>query len=301
MNNSPTLGDSFIDASEKVVAWLNVNAVEIVLILTGAWLIRHFGARIIGTILARTVRADLYPSKSDREKRIKTLNGLANAVMRIGVYIIAGLLLVSIINEDLANIFAASAGLLTVAIGFGAKDLINDFIRGIFIISENQYRVGDFVEISEVSGTVETVTIRTTILRDLEGNIHHVPNGSIIVTTNKTIGFSSLNENIVLASGTDVELVEHLINHTGQELAAKPEFKSKIQEAPNFAGLNGYQQGGISVRVVGTVNANDKYHIKSEFYRILNKAFDKHHIETISFPVPAAGTSGPKARRSTKS
>lgn len=271
-------------------SWLEVHAVNIIVIVIGAWLFRHFGAGVMGRILSHTVRPDLYPTKTDRSKRLKTLNSLTGAVIRTGVYIIAGILIVGEINPDYTTALFASAGLVTVALGFGAKDLINDFMSGIFIITENQYRVGDVVEIAGVKGTVEDVTIRTTVLRDLDGNVHHVPNGDITVTTNKTLGFSRLNETVVLQVGTDIERTEHIINHIGDELAARPDMKHKMQQAPHVASIEGYGQGGIILKIAATVSASDKYTVRTEFYRLLYKAFAKHSIELAMQPPPAPPT-----------
>jgi small conductance mechanosensitive channel len=268
--------------------WLDVHGINIVIILIVAWLLRRFGAKIVSQVLTHTVRSDLYPTKSDRLKRIKTLDSLAGAVIRFGVYIFAGILIIGEINPGYTTALFASAGLVTVAVGFGAKDLISDFVRGIFVITENQYRVGDVIDIAGVSGTVEAVTIRTTILRDIDGNVHHVPNGAIVVTTNKTIGFSKLNELIALSTDTDLELAEHIINHIGDELAADPKYHKKIQEPPRLVSFNGYGQGGMLVRISGTTTANDKFAVRSEFYRRLYKALNQQGIK-LAAAAPIAG------------
>lgn len=268
-----------------LVAWLDLHAVNILVILIAAWLARRFGVKILTRILSKTIRSDLYPTKSDREKRVKTLDGLGRAILMVVINILAGILIIGEINPSYTTALFASAGLVTVALGFGAKDLINDFVRGIFIITENQYRVGDVVEISGVSGTVENVTIRTTVLRDIDGNVHHVPNGSIIVTTNKTIGYSNLNEQLVLAPDTDLARAEHIINHVGEELAADPEFTNKIKKAPHLAAFNGYGMGGVIIRVAGKTGPNDKYTVKTELYRRLTTTLAKNHINIISSPM----------------
>lgn len=286
-----TVTESLDHTNNAIITWLNLHAMNILVIIIVAWFAHRFGASIVGRLLSHTVRTDLYPSKSDRDKRIRTLNSLASATIKAAVIAVSFIMILGEINTNYATALFASAGLLTVAIGFGAKDLINDFIRGIFIIYENQYRVGDTVEISGVSGTVEAVTIRTTVLRDIDGNVHHVPNGSIVVTTNKTIGFSRLNEELILAPDTDVELAEHIINHVGDELAADPEFKNKIKEPPRFANYNGYGQGGVLIKVSAKTSASDKYAVRSEFYRLLNKAFKKQGIEPIvATPIPGLAT-----------
>jgi small-conductance mechanosensitive channel len=155
---------------------------------------------------------------------------------------------------------------------------VKDFVSGIFIITENQYRVGDIVQLGEVSGVVEAITIRTTILRDLDGYLHHIPNGTITVTTNKTIGYAGLNEDIVVAADTDLEQLEHVINHVGEQLAAQPELMHKIKEAPRLVSIQGLHDKGITVKVIGQTTAGSRVAVRSEFYRLLKKACAQHKI-----------------------
>lgn len=274
-----------------IINWLNTHALNIVFIILAAWVAHRFGANLVARLLSHTVRADLYPSRSDRDKRIRTINSLSSATIRTGVVIVAFVMVLGEINPNYATALFASAGLLTVAISFGARDLISDFMHGLFVIYENQYRVGDTVNIAGITGTVELVTIRTTLLRDVDGNLHHIPNGAIVVTTNQTIGYSKLNEQLVLALDADVDLAKHIIDHVGEEMANDPELKGKIKKAPHFDSYNGYGQGGILVSISATTTASDKYHVRSEFYRLLNKAFQKQSIQPLAAaPAPTAIT-----------
>lgn len=270
--------------------WLYNHGIDIIIILIGAWVLRKFSSKIINNLLRHTLRSDMFPTKGAREKRLKTLSSMTNAIVQIGISGIAVILIIGIINPNSANALFASAGLLTVALGFGAKDLINDFVTGFFIISEGQYRVGDSVDIAGVSGVVEAVTVRTTILRDLDGNVHYVPNGDIVVATNRTQGFSRINENIAFAPDTDIERLTHVINHVGEELAANPDYKNKIKKAPHVSQVVGYGPTGVVVKVTATTGESDKPAIKSDMYRELHKAFAKNDIKVAlqapPLPVP---------------
>jgi small-conductance mechanosensitive channel len=288
MNNdlSGPILDKLAQTGHEILGWLDQHTVNILMILIGAWLVRHFSSTVISRIVTHTVRRDLYPTKSDREKRIKTLKSLIKALVRTAVYIIAGILIIGEINPNYATALFASLGLFTVALGFSARDIVNDVLNGIFIVSESQYRVGDFVEIAGVSGTVEHITARSTILRDVNGNVHHVGNGDIVVATNQTFGYSNLNEDIVVATDTDLAKLAHIINHTGDEVAAIPELKNKVIKAPFYDGLDGYRQGGIVVKVGGITTAAEKYLVRSEFYRLLTKAILKYDIKLMNNPGP---------------
>ncbi len=285
-NTLERIADKTVIGLHKIGDWLYDHGVDVLIILLIAWILRRISKKIITGLLKQTIRSDMFPTKGAREKRLKTLSSLTNAVAQVGISIVAIILIVGIINPNLANGLFASAGLLTVALGFGAKDLINDFMTGIFIISEGQYRVGDSVEIAGVSGVVEAVTVRTTVLRDLDGNVHYVPNGDIIVATNKTLGYSRINENIAFDPKTDVERLTHVINHVGEEMAAAPEFKNKIKEAPHVAQVVGYGPTGLIVKVSAKTGESDKFAIKSSMYERLHKAFARNNITVALQPVP---------------
>lgn len=280
-----------------VKGWLDEHLINVLVILLAAWLIRHFGTRLLSQILKRTVRSDIYPTKLDREKRIKTLKSLISAAMRVGVYLVAFVLIIGELNPSYMTALFASAGLVTVALGFGAQSLIKDFMSGVFIITENQYRVGDIIDIAGVSGTVEDITIRTTVLRDLNGYVHHVPNGIIEVTTNRTIGFSQLNEEFTVAKDTDLDRLEHIVNHVGEQLTALPDLKDKILEKPHFDTVKGYAANRIIIKVLGRTSTSGKWRVRSELYKHLAKAFDKNKIEASGLPVGTAPHNGGTKKR----
>jgi small-conductance mechanosensitive channel len=292
MNNdlSGIILDKLAETGHEVLGWLDQHAVNIIVILVGAWIVRRFSSTIISRILAHTVRRNVYPTKTDREKRLKTLKSLSKALTRTGVYIIAGILIVGEINPNYATALFASLGLFTVALGFSARDIVNDILNGIFIVSESQYRVGDYIEVAGVNGVVESITVRATVLRDQNGNVHHIGNGDIVVATNRTLGYSNLNEDIIVATETDLDKLIHLINHAGDEVAAKPELKNKIIKAPFYDGLDGYRQGGIVVKVGGITTATEKYIVRSEFYKLLTKAILKYDIKLLGGPPPEPAT-----------
>lgn len=268
-----------------IAQWLDQHLINILIILIGAYVLRKFGTRIITRVMHKTIRRDLYPSEIDRKKRIQTLDNLISAVMKITAAMVAIFMIMSELGINTAPLLA-SAGVFGLAIGFGAQSLVKDFVSGIFIISENQYRVGDVVKIGDVDGTVEAISIRTTMLRSLNGDLHHVPNGSIIVTTNKTMTFDSLDENINVAPGTDLKELEHIINHVGEEVAALPELKNIVKEPPHFSQVSGYNESGIVIKVLGRTSTGDAWLVKSEFYKKLTKALERHNVK-IAYPLVA--------------
>lgn len=281
---------ALVTVGARVEEWIGNHGLNIAVIVLGAWLLKRFGAQIISQLLRHTIRPDLYPTKADREKRLKTLSSLVGASIGIIIYIVAGIMIIGELGVNTAPLIA-SAGILGVALGFGAQSLIKDFVSGIFIIIENQYRVSDEVQLGSVSGVVEAITIRTTVLRDLNGHVHHVPNGTITFTTNKTMDFGRINEDIEVAMDTDLDRLEHIINHVGQEIAALPEFKRHIHEAPHLASFRGFSSTGFRVKILGKTSANEHWRIRSELYKRLKDAFEQHKIKVTGQPVlPPATT-----------
>jgi moderate conductance mechanosensitive channel len=275
---------------QRFGGWFDRNSTtlfKIVVVVIISWLVSRFATSFVHSLLEGTVRDDMYPTKTDREKRVKTLSGLGSALIRFMVWVISGIIIINLLGVNTAPILA-SAGILGVALGFGAQKLINDLVSGVFIISENQYRVGDFVELEGVSGVVEQITIRTTVLRDLNGAVHHIPNGSIIITTNKSMGFGQINLDIAVAPDTDLKLLEHLINHAGERIANNVEVKDEIIEPPKFIRVSDFTGTGVTVKVMGKTAGGKQLEIKSAFFTELKKALDEHKIKlAVVLPPPA--------------
>lgn len=272
------------DVWQLIESWAEKHLLHIVIILVGAEIFQRIARKTLSKVIHKTAhRRDLYPTELDRKKRVQTLDSLISATVRIGVFIIASMMIISELGINTGPLIA-SAGVIGVALGFGAQNLIRDFMSGFFVITENQFRVGDVIEITsnpgaiKISGTVESLTIRTTILRDESGKLHHIPNGNILVTTNMTMNFAKVNEDIVVDTDTDIEKLEHVINHTGEELAASPNLKHMIIEAPYFVRIDGINNDGLVAKVYAKTTPGDQWKVKGEFYKKLTKAFEKNNI-----------------------
>lgn len=254
------------------------HAFNLLVIFLVAWLAKRYGGQFVTRIFHSTIRADLYPTKSDRIKRLETIDSITNAILQIAVYIIAGIMIVSELGVNTTPI-VASAGVLGVALGFGAQSLIKDFTSGIFIIIDNQYRVGDIVRLDKITGKVEAITIRTTVLRAFDGTLYHVPNGSINATANLTMSFSGIEEDIIFDSDTDITKLAMIIDKTGKELADDPVFKKMIIDPPHFLRVVGLDVNGIKVKILGRTTASDSWEVRGEFYKRLIVALRKAHVE----------------------
>lgn len=298
MSNVDALRDDLRPESlmDSLALWLHQHLINILVILLVAWIVRTFGTRIVHRLLMRTIRSDIYPTKLDRKRRVDTLSSISYATIAYLSYAFALISIVNEISPSFGKVLFASAGLFTVAIGFALKDLINDFLRGVFIITENQYRVGDTVEIGGTKGKVEAVSVRTTVLRDDDGNLHHVPNGSITVTTNKTMGYSRLNETIAVDASSDISAIEHVIHHISEELQADTELAKYIQEPVSIASIDGFDKGGMLVNLTAKITPNEKLKVRTQLYRRLHKALKKEQLTLAGISAISKPDKKPKAK-----
>lgn len=258
------------------------------ILLVGAFLY-FVGGKIIERLVKRTVRTTSPRNwhKKDLEKRQATLGSVARNIWHISVLlgVIYAIMrdFVPDINSLLAPLFA-SAGIIGVAVGFGAQSLIKDFLSGLFIISENQYRVGDIVDIEGASGTVERIGARSTMIRDVDGNVHYMPNGMIQHVINKTMGYSMARFIIALHPSSDIDKVVEIINMTGNELAQDDQWKSKIIEAPAFVSLGELTGTSVEVIIAGKTQPSDQWAVIAEMRRRLLQVFEDNAIELAVVP-----------------
>ncbi len=212
------------------------------------------------------------------KKRMDTLDSLLTAVIRVFIVIVA---IVMIMGEFGLNIGPAVAGLgiVGIAVGFGAQTLVRDYLNGALILLENQYSKGDVVTIAEVSGTVEDFSLRRTTLRDLDGVVHTVPNGQVLVASNRTRTWARINQDVMVAYGTDIEKATIVINDVGKALAADPEWRRRVLEAPHVERVEALGEYGITLKILGLVRASEKWAAGGELRKRLLAAFATHGIE----------------------
>lgn len=224
--------------------------------------------------------------KKDVEKREKTLIQLIRSFWRvIMLFYVAAMIANKLFSFDLSPLFA-SAGIIGVALGFGAQSLVKDFLSGIFIIAENQYRVGDVVDIAGAIGKVERIGTRTTVIRDSDGNVHYVPNGTIQHVINKTMGYSMSRFVINLDPSADVGRVTEIINKVGEKLASEKAWKRKILDPPKFVSVGEITGRSIEMIIAGKTQPSDQWSVTSEMRRRLLAEFEKQEVLLATLPTP---------------
>ncbi|MBI2906988.1 MAG: mechanosensitive ion channel family protein [Chloroflexi bacterium] len=272
-------------------------AVAIDWYLIAAWLLGHGLRLILIAVLALAVYAALKRAaphmctlivKGEEEhpeeiaKRSATLCHFTIRIGAIAISLAAAFMALSVLELDIAPVLAG-VGIVGIAVGFGAQSLVKDIMSGVFILVENQFRKGDVVKVAGVSGLVEEVGLRRTVLRDLDGTVHTIPNGEIRVASNLTRGWSQVNMNVTVAYKEDLDRVIEVIDRVGRELATDKEYAPLVLEAPHVLRVDEFQESGIAIKVLGKTRPIKQWEVMGELRRRLKKAFDEEGIE-IPFP-----------------
>lgn len=263
---------------------LSSIGVIIVIGLITYWLGTLLLSKVVTKILLTARHRTWHPK--DIEKRQKTLSQLFAGVWRILILVITGIALFQEVlpEYDLSPLFA-SAGIIGIALGFGAQSLVKDFLSGLFIISENQYRVGDIIDIEGFSGTVERIGTRSTVLRDADGNVHYFPNGMVMHVINKTMGYSMARFSVAVHPSSDLEQTIEIINTIGEELAADDKWKAKIIEPPAFVSVGEFTASSVDLLIAGKTQPSDQWSVTAQMRRQILAEFEKRDIQLAVVPV----------------
>ncbi len=214
----------------------------------------------------------------ERGQRLVTLTDVARVVTSLIVWSVVILTIMGIWGIPLTP-FVAVGATIGVAVGFGAQDVVRDVIAGFLILLENQYAIGDVVTIAGVDGTVEAIRLRTTVLRDISGNVHHVPNGQIKVASNLTSDFARYVADVPVSYDTDVDQAMAVILDEAMEMADDPKWAKKFVQEPAMLGVNELADSSVKIRLLLTVATEDRWAIKREFLRRIKIRLDAEGIE----------------------
>ncbi|HLY15094.1 MAG TPA: mechanosensitive ion channel family protein [Candidatus Limnocylindrales bacterium] len=293
---------------DTYTAWLAIIAdrlliVLVIIVVCVAITRLTLGAlrRVLAAMQARAQSESSLDEAAEVSKRFTTIEALAGYVVKGFVLTIGGLLVLEQIGLDVGPAIAG-LGVVGIAIGFGAQAIVRDFFSGILILLENQYGQGDVVEIAGVTGTVEELTLRRTVLRDADGVVHNVPNGEIKVASNRTRVWRRINHDVVVAYGTDIEHAIQVFDAVGTGLAADPAWGPRILETPAVDRVDQLGERGITLKILGRVRAGDMVAVTGELRKRILAAMAANGIEIPApvlpsgMPVSGSMAVGPAAR-----
>lgn len=258
----------------NTVDWIQAGS-RIAAILLVSFLLVYIARRLISGLEKFTAT---HAHDVEAKKRAATVS---NVLRKLATIFISAIALLAIFNTLGISIlpFLATAGVAGIAIAFGAQTLVKDFLRGFFLLAENQIRQGDVVEIAGKSGLVEDLTLRYVQLRDYEGNVHYVPNGEIAVVTSASRTFAYAVVDVTIALDQDIAPVIDLMREVGAQLRANSVFGPRILEDLDVAGIESWTDKGITLRARMKVQALEQSNVKREYLMRLKHAFDAADVQ----------------------
>lgn len=280
--NTENITLAFNKIITDIVNWLLYDftyiLISLVVVIVLIWLLNAISRNLEKVILKRS---DALHDK-EAQKRVKTLMSIGRGIMRLILWAIFALILLKRIGIEIGPIIA-SAGIAGIAIGFGAQELIRDFLAGFFVLLDNQIRTDDIVVINGTTGVVEKIELRTIRLRDHSGVVHIFQHGKVNTLSNMTKEWSALVFEIGVAYKEDVDTVIAIMKSVGEDLEKDSRFSGNILEPISILGVEQFASSSIQLKVRIKTQTGEQWQTRREYMRRLKYAFDKKGIE-IPFP-----------------
>ena len=214
---------------------------------------------------------------SVRSQQIRTLSSVIYSIGLFIILFIASMQVLALLGVNMGPLLA-SAGVAGLAIGFGAQTLVKDFINGFFILAENQYDIGDTVRIAGVQGSVEMVTLRRTVLRDVDGTVHTVPSSEIKVVSNLTRDWTQISLQTSVAYQVDSDRVIALLKQVGEDMSSDPAFANMIAATPEVPGIDKVSGNAVDYLMLVKTKPGAQFTVRRELQRRIKSAFEKNNI-----------------------
>ncbi|KQX65824.1 mechanosensitive ion channel protein MscS [Angustibacter sp. Root456] len=293
---------------DRLSEWLLTHGLRILLIVVVAVVLRWVLQRAVTRFVRRAVDSGLTTHlgrnratrviasatgalSERRRQRTETLGSVLRSLITAVVFGVAFLMVLSEFGVDLAPLLA-SAGVAGVALGFGAQSLVKDFLSGIFMLLEDQYGVGDLIDVGEAAGTVEEVTLRVTKLRDPSGVAWYVRNGEVVRVGNKSQGWSTAVVDLPVAYTEDVEKVLGIIREVAHTMYLDEKWSPVMIDEPTVAGVEQITGNTVTIRVFAKTEPNEQWGVQRELRERAKIAFDRAGVRAPQvFPqAPSGGT-----------
>jgi small conductance mechanosensitive channel len=245
----------------------------VIVLLIGFAVFRAIFPRVARTAMMRGA----HPPDEEMKRRADTIIAVVDRTAGIGVILIGAITIMREVGVDITAI-VTGLGITGLALALGAQALVRDAINGIFLLAEDQYRRGDVIRIADVTGTVEDISLRRTIIRDEDGVVHSVPNGSIGVVSNYTRDYAQVNVPVRVAYGEDLARVRGVVEVVGREMGADAQFGAMLLEGPALGAVESVGDEGVRVAVTAKARAPARWEVAAEMRRRLAEAFIREGI-----------------------
>lgn len=290
------------ETAANLANWFVDKPVEILVVVVISWVLVRLARRWVSRFVTRVVapevtstqrleqfgielpRALSATSEPDprRAARANSISIVLTSTTVVAIWVIAGLTVLGIVGIELGPLLAG-AGIAGVALGFGAQSLVKDCIAGLFMLIEDQYGIGDVVDLGEAIGVVEEVSLRTTVLRSLDGTVWHVPNGVVQRVGNKSQLWSVAVIDVDVAYDSDLEQARSLFQQAADEVCETDHFRDQVLEPPQVLGVEALAADGISIRLTVKVTPGAQWELQRAIRQHVKDVFDSAGVE-IPFP-----------------
>jgi moderate conductance mechanosensitive channel len=268
---------------DEVTDWLQADGIDVLLILAAA-LIAYVVFRSVFPRLARAaMMRGAHPPDEEMRRRAETIVSVVDRTLGVVLILVA---LVTILSELNVNITAIVTGLgiTGLALALGSQQLVRDAINGIFLLAEDQYRTGDVVTVAGVTGTVEAISLRRTILRDDDGTVHSVPNGSIDIVANHTRDYAQVNVRVHVAVGEDLGRVAAVVDQVARQMADDSNVGALLIEQPRFMRVDSVGNEGLVVVVTARTQPRARWQVAGELRGRMTEALIRAGVR-VPYPV----------------
>lgn len=261
---------------EDVSRWLTQSGARILLLILLAFAANRFAASVVRNAEREIDDGDDFKTL-ERRKRLHTVGATLRRFFAILIWTAAGLMVLRELDVDITPVLAG-ASIIGLAVGFGAQTLVKDIISGLFLIAEDQVRIGDVAEINGVGGAVEEINLRTIVLRDAEGVVHHISNGEIRTLANKSKDFSYYVIDIGVGYDDDTDRIVAVVRTTAHDMMQEPAYASSILEPLEVIGVDAFKPGEVTLRFRVKTLPLKQWEVGRELRRRIKKAFDANGI-----------------------
>ena len=272
--------DGLKNAGDTILEWLGGSGLRVLAILIVAFILQKIARNVLPHFVSGHIARRQKKSRfiEEAEQRAETLSDFLELVAITLIWIIA---IFMILPEFRINIgpLLAGAGVVGIAIGFGAQGLIRDIISGIFIIIEDQYAKGDWIQIGAIDGEVEYLGLRRTVLRDFNGTHHTIPNGEIKVASNYSKDWACVNIDIPVSYNENLDHVTQVINEVSSSMAAEEQWRETIIETPRVLRVQNFGESGIDMKLWGRTKPMWQWSVTGELRKRIKRSFDEEGIE----------------------
>lgn len=263
--------------------WLSGDGLRVLGIVLAVAAINVALRRATPVLVRALMRLRITAHPENAAQRAATVARVVYVTGWITSWLVAALTILPLLGVEMGPLLTA-AGVGGIAIAFGAQRLVRDVLNGMFILIEDQYAIGDVVQIAGKTGTVEDISLRRTVLRDLDGVVHYIPHGEVTTVANLGVVWSRVNVDVPLAYHADLERAIAVIDRVGRELAADPTFADRIVSAPRFLRVDNFTDTSMVLKALGETKRLEQWAVAGELRRRLRVALAAEGIAMVGQP-----------------